>query len=56
LPAELLAPQLAVPDATQLNVTPVIAAGTTSVTVAAVALDGPLFETTIVYDIGLPGV
>lgn len=56
LPAEPLVPQEAVPDATQLKVTPVIAAGTASVTVAPVAFDGPLFDTTIVYEIGAPGV
>ena len=48
LPTEALAPQLAVPVATQFAVTPVMFAGTASATLAPVAFDGPVLLTTIV--------
>jgi hypothetical protein len=56
LPAEAFAPQVAVPLAAQLIVTPVIDAGITSTTPAPIAFEGPEFDTTIVYVIALPGV
>lgn len=42
-------------DATHVHVGPTRSAGSVSVTVAPVTLDGPLFETIIVYVIGDPG-
>jgi hypothetical protein len=51
-----LAAQLPPPAPAQVQVTPVIEAGTVSVTVAPVAVDGPALEATIVYVIGWPGV
>jgi hypothetical protein len=55
---EPLAPlaTLAPPDALLVHVTPVMAAGIRSDTVAPVALLGPLLVTVIVYVSGLPGV
>ena len=47
LPFEVLVPQLAVPEATQLALTPVIAAGTVSATLAPTAFEGPLLPTTM---------
>ncbi len=49
LPEPDAAPQEPVPDViAHVHVTPVIAAGTVSVTVAAVTLEGPLFVTVTV--------
>ena len=42
-------------DAEHVHVTPVRAAGMVSVTVAAVIVEGPAFEATIVYVTGVPG-
>src|SRR6478735_1766671 len=42
-------------EAAQVHVTPVTIAGTVSATVAPVAVDGPPFVATIVYDTGVPG-
>ena len=48
LPAEALVPQLSVPVAVQVAVTPVMAAGTGSAMVNPVAVLGPSFVTVIV--------
>ena len=48
LPAEALVPQLSVPVAVQVAVTPVISAGTRSAMVTPVAVLGPAFVTLIV--------
>ena len=48
LPAEPSVPQLPVPVTAQVTVTPVIAAGTVSVRLTPVAVEGPAFVTVIV--------
>ena len=48
LPADALVPQLSVPVAVQVAVTPVMAAGTGSLMVTPVAVLGPAFVTVIV--------
>ena len=48
LPADALVPQLPVPVAVQVAITPVMAAGTGSLMVTPVAVLGPVFVTVIV--------
>ena len=50
LPAPLAAPQLALPAAVQVQVTPVSCAGTVSLTLAPTRSDGPALVTTIWYE------
>jgi hypothetical protein len=52
---EPLAVQVPPPAPTQVQLAPVIVAGSVSVTVAPVTALGPAFEATIVYVMGVPG-
>ena len=55
MPEPEAAPQAPVPLIAQVQVTPVTAAGTVSLTVAPVTLEGPLFVTVTVYETVVPG-